>query len=140
MRVVRAALAAGRSVVIGLQSTGEAALDRAVGSGDEALSAPISLCRAMLCTFIDSQFPTARQVEPALAKEAARLSKQLEQARATSAHFRAAAAAATDAVARAECTASWQRAEASIPALAAAHDSQMNLYTNNCRVPGPVNQ
>ena len=121
VRVVRGALAAGQSVVIGLQSTGEAALDRAVSS-DEVLSAPISLCRAMVCAFIDGQFPTARQVDPALTKEAAKLTKQLEQARAASAHFRAAAAAATDAVAQAEYVASFQRAEANIPSIAAAHD------------------
>ena len=121
VRVVRGALAAGQSVVIGLQSTGEAALDRAVSS-DEVLSAPISLCRAMACSFIDGQFPTARQVDPALTKEAAKLTKQLEQARAASAHFRAAAAGATDAVAQAEYMVSFQRAEANIPSIAAAHD------------------
>ena len=90
---VRAALADGYAVVIGLQSTGEAALERAVAS-DGDLRAPISLCAAMLLGFVESHFPVTATADAKLDKELARAEAALLEARHALAVSRAALATA----------------------------------------------
>lgn len=70
LRAARAALAAGECVVIGLQSTGEAAADALQLRPGQA--APLlSVTRATLRNFITNHFPVARNVAVAAAEAAA---------------------------------------------------------------------
>ena len=75
---VRRALADGMSPIIGLQSTGEAALERAAAE-DGDLRAPISLCAAMLVNFIEHNFPVSTTADPKLAKDLAKAETQLAE-------------------------------------------------------------
>ena len=93
VELVRAALANGECAVIGLQSTGEAALERAL-SADGTLSEPVSLCRSMLHQFVDGQFPTSRQIDAKLKKDTEKADRAHEQAKEQHVRLRAAAAAA----------------------------------------------
>ena len=64
----RAALADGYAIVIGLQSTGEAALEKALAA-DADLRAPISLCRAIVLGFLEAHFPVTKAADAKLDKE-----------------------------------------------------------------------
>ena len=64
----RAAQADGYAVVIGLQSTGEAALEKALAA-DADLRAPISLCRAIVLGFLEAHFPVTKAADAKLDKE-----------------------------------------------------------------------
>ena len=68
---VKWALSQGFAPIIGLQSTGEAALERAVAA-DGDLRAPISLCHAMVTAFIENNFPIGIASDPKLAKDLAK--------------------------------------------------------------------
>ena len=71
VREARAALEAGFAVVVGLQSTGEAAADALnMQPGDEC--GWVSTTREMLLRFVEVHFPTRREVPKAGAKRARR--------------------------------------------------------------------
>jgi len=117
---VRAALGSGSCVVVGLQSTGEAALERV---GDSASGELYSLCAEMLRSFIAHNFPTTRHADKELAKSLAKA--EAAAARAIEAHAAARAAAARpeasrSATARAEAAEAVRGAAAMAAAAAAA--------------------
>ena len=58
------ALKEGHAIVIGLQTTGAAGLDRRLSAGTGAGSAFISSARECALYFIDNNFPTVVQVAP----------------------------------------------------------------------------
>ena len=91
VRRVRAALDEGYAVVIGLQSTGEAALEKAVGA-DADLRAPISLCRAIAQGFLEAHFPTTKATDAKLEKDLAKAVEYESTCKHNVAHTRAAAA------------------------------------------------
>ena len=96
---VKSALELGYAVVIGLQSTGEAALERALAA-DADLQAPISLCRAIAQGFLDLHFPTTRAADAKLQKEVTKAEEQEGNCKHAVAHARAAAATQRSAEAR----------------------------------------
>lgn len=83
---VRKALAEGYAPIIGLQSTGEAALERAIAE-DGDLRAPISLCAAMLTQFIQKCVPHRLQPLLPVRKKSSKPCCSLPSARALAAQF-----------------------------------------------------
>ena len=79
--LVRDALAQGMCAVVGLQSTGEAALERALSGCDGRLAEPVSLCRSQLALYIETHFPVAMVTEAKLKKDAERAERQHEAAK-----------------------------------------------------------
>ena len=76
---VRRALDEGHCAVIGLQSTGESALERLEGIREQSCAGLFSLCSVMLQGFIEAHFPVAKVANPKLAREVAK-AQTLEQA------------------------------------------------------------
>ena len=74
---VKKALREGYAPIIGPQSTGEAALDRAVAA-DSDLREPISLCQAQLLGFIENNFPTSLAPDQKVAKDVTKAERMLE--------------------------------------------------------------
>ena len=109
---VRAALADGYAVVIGLQSTGEAALERAAAA-DGDLRSLVSLCRGILIGFLEAHFPVTRAADAKLEKEYAKAEEAVLTARAQLASCRA---AATRPGATAEAHAALHQAQRALPA------------------------
>ena len=69
VKEAQAALDSGCAVVIGLQSTGEAAVD-ALGVEPGDVCGWVSTTRQLLSRFVDVHFPTHREVPKASAKRA----------------------------------------------------------------------
>ncbi len=102
MEIARRQLELGRCVVIGLQSTGEAALERQLGGNRTGapchVDAPVSLCAQMLIDFITLKFPIATPEDPKLRRavekaDAAREAAVREAAEARAAVLKARGAA-----------------------------------------------
>ncbi|CAH1780986.1 unnamed protein product, partial [Owenia fusiformis] len=64
VKEAKEALNAGHSVVIGLQTTGEASMESELNKGVGAVQGFISLCREILSRFIEQHFPTVIAVVP----------------------------------------------------------------------------